>query len=157
MKYTIDTDRYNDRRYGKPWIARVVGKEFAWGEWEGRPGEAGKLRIDAEPGDLVAEGQKDLRKGRGGVNQYYMAMPSGKLWGDYLNTESRAREWSRKGWREYAEYRLNDQGSSNAVRLAAAKMLGVQAPFITAAAELFGLVEGPKPTRVEASMDAFGF
>lgn len=75
MKISIDTPPYNARRYGKPWIARVdyttsISKpEFIWGEWAGSHGSAGLLEIDVQPGDIVAKGQKDLRKNRGGA--YY--------------------------------------------------------------------------------------
>lgn len=63
----IDTASYNDRRYGKPWIAKVdfsANKqgEYKWGDWIGRPGEEGILEINVMPGDIVAKGQKDRRQ-----------------------------------------------------------------------------------------------
>jgi hypothetical protein len=127
MEYTIDTPSYNERRYGKPWIAVVVGKEYAWGEFEGRPGEAGRLIIQAEPGQLVAEGQKDIRKGRGGVDQYYLAMPDGTLWHENMNTEADAKSWARKGWKEYAEYQRTDERNKPERRAQASAMLGIPA------------------------------
>lgn len=62
----IDTTEYNERRYSKPWIARVnfdrtPKGEFIWGDWVGRAGEAGTLVITVNEGDIVASGQKDNR------------------------------------------------------------------------------------------------
>ena len=66
MKIQIETDIYNERRYGKPWIAKVDFSDnakgnFAWGNWVGDPGSTGLLIVDADPGDIVARGQKDNR------------------------------------------------------------------------------------------------
>ncbi len=108
MTYTIDTPAYNNRRYGKPWIAEVRDKAFTWGEWFGRPGERGRLEIDAEPGALIATGQKDIRKGRGGVDDYWIAMPNGQLYSRYLESEVAARDWARAGWEAYARKRAVD-------------------------------------------------
>ncbi len=82
MTYTETTESYNDRRYGKPWMA-IVGKsmtkEFQFIDWNGRPGNAGEFCFDAEPGTILAYGQKDIRKGRGGVDGYQICMPEGTL------------------------------------------------------------------------------
>ena len=76
MNIQIETESYNERRYGKPWIAKVDFSDnansgyfsnlfptgnFAWGNWVGDPGSTGLLILDAEPGDVVARGQKDNR------------------------------------------------------------------------------------------------
>ena len=66
MKIEIETDIYNERRYGKPWIAKVDFSDnekgnFNWGNWVGDPGSTGLLILDADPGDVVAHGQKDNR------------------------------------------------------------------------------------------------
>ncbi len=55
MKYTIKTSAYNERRYGKPWLAIVttsLTKDFEFIDWDGRPGRrysqdvpAGKMEI----------------------------------------------------------------------------------------------------------------
>lgn len=83
MRLEIETSSYNNRRYGKPWIARVefaTGKgEFSWGEWVGRPGESGKLLLGVEPGDVIATGQKDHRNSRNGAAEYYIVQPDGTL------------------------------------------------------------------------------
>ena len=70
MNYAETTPSYNQRRYGKPWIAKLTfdaGKaEYQFGSWLGTPGQEGELSIEVEPGDVIATGQKDNRKGRGG-------------------------------------------------------------------------------------------
>jgi len=69
MKIISETGSYNHRRYGKPWIAKVdfsesTKGEFVFGDWTGDHynGGEGVLTIDANPGDIVAIGQKDFRK-----------------------------------------------------------------------------------------------
>jgi len=71
MEITIETDSYNERRYGRPWIAKVdfsesVKGDFAFGDWAGDHynGGAGVLTINADPGEIIAQGQKDNRKPR---------------------------------------------------------------------------------------------
>ncbi len=77
MKITEKTDSYNERRYGKPWIAKVdfsknpLG-EFQFGNFIGEPGRAGILEINAEPGDVLAYGQKDNRSSRYSAPNYYL-------------------------------------------------------------------------------------
>ena len=82
MNYTETTASYNERRYGRPWMA-VVGmsttKDFRFLDWDGRPGHTGEFCFDVEPGTILAYGQKDNRKGRGGVDGYQIAMPDGTL------------------------------------------------------------------------------
>lgn len=82
MQYTETTAAYNERRYGKPWMARVITsttKDFTFIDWEGRPGSVGQFSFTAEPGTILAYGQKDIRKGRGGVDGYQICMPDGTL------------------------------------------------------------------------------
>ncbi|OGC94289.1 MAG: hypothetical protein A2W25_16445 [candidate division Zixibacteria bacterium RBG_16_53_22] len=51
MNITIETRSYNDRRYGKPYIAVIDFTDPkdtpTWGDWIGQPGSAGVLSIDA--------------------------------------------------------------------------------------------------------------
>jgi hypothetical protein len=60
-----ETPSYNERRFGKPWCARVVGVEksgkltYDFAAWTGRPGDAGLLRVACKPGEIIAYGQKD--------------------------------------------------------------------------------------------------
>lgn len=67
-KIELKTGSYNQRRYGKPWIARVNFShnpkgDFEWGNWIGNhnTGSEGLLIIEANEGDIVAHGQKDFR------------------------------------------------------------------------------------------------
>jgi hypothetical protein len=83
MEISIDTKSYNDRRYGKPWIAKITlegGNElkFNWGHWVGDPGDAGMLIIDLEPGDFYATGQKDFRKPKKSAPDYFELSESGE-------------------------------------------------------------------------------
>lgn len=66
MNLTVETHSYNEKRYGKPWIAKVDFSEnkkgdFVFGEWIGQPGYEGTLEIECNDGDIIAKGQKDFR------------------------------------------------------------------------------------------------
>ena len=83
MKIARDTSIYNDRRYGKPWIAKITleGNElkFHFGTWCGDPGSEGVLILDEmEAGDFYASGQKDFRKPRNSTPYYYELSADGK-------------------------------------------------------------------------------
>lgn len=58
---------YDDKKFGRPWIARVtawpVGQraELAWGTFLGDPATGGEAELEARPGDVVRYGQKDRR------------------------------------------------------------------------------------------------
>ena len=69
------TSSYNDRRYGKPWIAEVIFPDskgsFRFGDWTGQAGEEGLLEIEVEEGAIVARGQKDFRKPKNSMPDYY--------------------------------------------------------------------------------------
>lgn len=75
---------YNERRFGKPWIARVtawpVGDKPAleFGGFMGQPGQAGDTEIMARPGDIIRSGQKDFR-GSKTDNDWYVVQPDGSL------------------------------------------------------------------------------
>lgn len=76
MKLTRDTSSYNDRRYSKPWIAKLSlsGNElkFNFGTWCGDAGSEGVLILDnVEIGDYIARGQKDFRQPRNSAPDYY--------------------------------------------------------------------------------------
>lgn len=86
MKIEIETDSYNERRHGKPWIAVVdfstsAQGKYRWGEWVGdaRNGGAGTLLVDANPGDIIAQGQKDFRKMRNSAPVFYHVESDGSL------------------------------------------------------------------------------
>jgi hypothetical protein len=95
MEFTLETEAYNNRRYGRPWIAIVdfgndATGDFAWGTWTGDhyKGGEGVLTVTAYPGDIIAEGQKDNRKPRNSERNYYILLESGKL--DYLGDKADA-------------------------------------------------------------------
>jgi len=95
MEFTLNTESYNSRRYGRPWIATVEFSndptgEFDFGIWTGdhHKGGAGVLTITAYPGDIIAEGQKDHRKPRNTERNYYVLLTSGKL--NYLGDKADA-------------------------------------------------------------------
>lgn len=93
MTYVIETASYNERRYGKPWAAFLSGhltKGFEWIEWNGRIGRDGEFRFDAEPGTMIARGQKDIRKGQVGVDSYYVLFPDGTMINTVHTTHSDA-------------------------------------------------------------------
>lgn len=82
--YTLNTHSYNERRYGKPWIARLdftssAAGEFRWGEWLGSAGEAGELSVNAGPGDVIASGQKDFRNPRNSAPDFRYVDAAGVL------------------------------------------------------------------------------
>jgi len=96
MKIERNTSSYNERRYSRPWIAKVDFSDskgnFIWGQWIGRQGEEGILIIDANSGDIIAMGQKDLRKPRNSAPDYYEVLSDGTL----SSIESKAaayRQW----------------------------------------------------------------
>jgi len=66
--WEFETGSYNERRYGKPWCARVTGIDargklmYEWAEWTGRIGDRGLLRVACKPGEIIAWGQRDLRR-----------------------------------------------------------------------------------------------
>jgi len=83
MKITQNTGSYNDRRYGKPWIAKISlegnNLKFHFGTWCGDPGDEGILILDGiEPGEFYAKGQKDFRQPRNSTPVCYRATAEGK-------------------------------------------------------------------------------
>lgn len=81
----IDTSDYNEKRYGKPWIARICFEhskqgEFYFGEWVGEPGEAGMLILEnVRVGDIVSRGQRDTRKMRNSAPSFYIVQDDKSL------------------------------------------------------------------------------
>ena len=77
MRISIDTSTYNERRYGKPWIALVSfasasKTNFDFGEWAGQEGYSGMLELECENGDIIARGQKDNRNPKNSVPEFYI-------------------------------------------------------------------------------------
>lgn len=78
---------YNSRRYSKPWAAIITfddtGKaryNFGAGTYLGDD-EGGDLIITAQPGDIIAAGQKDNRKPQNSDNVWYMVGDNNDLTG----------------------------------------------------------------------------
>lgn len=99
MKIEIETTAYNNRRFGRPWIAKVSFDDpkgtFDWGNWIGSPGEDGILVIEVEAGDIIARGQKDFQ------GPSYKSAPDWHLvteFGELEKLPSRAAAY--KAWRE---------------------------------------------------------
>ena len=154
MKYFLETPAYNERRYGKPWLAIVsthLTEDFTWVDWQGSAGKAGMFVFEAEPGTITAEGQKDHRKNRGGVDEYRIWLPNG----DNVETsrlvlpEARLLEMPlAERWKYAARVRLdhwaNSPQANSAVRWKSvakySKLLGVADPLMTQAADAFGLL-----------------
>jgi len=84
MLIKLETSPYNDRRHGRPWIAKVTGwvdgkPQQSFGCWVGKNGEAGVLTIDAQPGDIVRHGQKDNRRPQDSLDDWHVVDASGVL------------------------------------------------------------------------------
>lgn len=85
MEITKTTGSYNQRRMGKPWIAKVDFSnpkgDFTWGDWTGDHynGGAGILSINADPGDIIATGQKDNRQPRNSAPDFFVVGATGNL------------------------------------------------------------------------------
>ena len=50
---------WNDRRYGKPWIAVYKDGKYNWGRYDD---VERTLVVEAEPGETIVIGQKDYRR-----------------------------------------------------------------------------------------------
>lgn len=82
MRFEKETSVYNEKRYGKPWIARVKFDDteikYDFGKWIGVHGGEGLLVIDIEPGEIIAIGQRDFR-GKNTSNKMYVVSENGDL------------------------------------------------------------------------------
>lgn len=99
MRITVQTSSYNDRRLGKPWIAKVnfasAKGEFFFGEWIGASGQPGELSIDVEPGDIIARGQRDNKRASNSAPSFYSVNADGTL-SDELTKVGAVRRWREK-------------------------------------------------------------
>ena len=70
---------YNDRRYSRPWAAKVtfVGVKPQY-DFIGRYA-SGRLAFEADPGDIIAMGQKDNR-GKGTSKDFYVVRDADINW-----------------------------------------------------------------------------
>lgn len=170
MTYTFETDRYNERRYGKPWMAFVTNnltKGFAFIEWNGRPGHAGDFTFDAEPGTIVAEGQQDHRKGRGGIDHYRVLLPDGTSIDTNLLAISDGKLLAMKPearWKYAVKERLGAWAADHTPGKSAkrwefvaqySRLLGVANPLMMQAAKDLGLIVEQEFIAAAVSVEAF--
>jgi hypothetical protein len=93
LRITVHFGSYNERRYSRPWIARVtawpVGGRpvLGWGRYLGDD-SGGECEIMARPGDIIRYGQKDTRGGNG-ANDWAIAQADGTA-RNAAETEARA-------------------------------------------------------------------
>lgn len=76
VKINIKFDRYNFRRYGRPWLAQIVTRpnggvdyKFVERAFVGSPEEGGIISLELPVGIYCTYGQKDHR-GNNSVNQW---------------------------------------------------------------------------------------
>jgi hypothetical protein len=80
---TLPQAAYNEKRYEKPWIGRIVAwpvgeaERLGWGEFVGN-GKAGVLEIAAMPGDVLKFGQEDTR-GNNSTTYFGIVQEDGSL------------------------------------------------------------------------------
>lgn len=83
MRVSQKFGSYNQRRYSRPWIAKITswpigGKpEVQWGGYCGDDG-GGEVEIEAMPGDIIRTGQKDHRGGNTDAS-WYIVQANGSL------------------------------------------------------------------------------
>lgn len=83
-RYATEFGSYNDRRYSKPWIAKVISwpvggrPNLEFGRYIGND-DGGEVEIMACPGDIIRVGQKDLRQPRRTQNDWFVARDNGVL------------------------------------------------------------------------------
>lgn len=95
IRVVINYGSYNDRRYSKPWMAKVVawpvGKnaelKFS-GLFVGTASEGGYVEMMAMPGELIRYGQKDNRNTRHTEANWAVVRPDGSI-KDLTTTEAR--------------------------------------------------------------------
>lgn len=111
MEITIETGNYNEKRFSRPWIARVdftenKKGEFSFGQWIGdhKNGREGMLSIDVNPDDIIAKGQKDYRQPRNSAPRFYTVLGDGSL--DELGDKGEAYKFFK-----------NQQGNSNPLEI----------------------------------------
>jgi len=84
MRVSQKFGSYNQRRYSKPWIAKITswpigGKpEVQWGAYCGDD-NGGEVEIEAMPGDIIRTGQKDHRGGNTDAS-WYIVQADGSLY-----------------------------------------------------------------------------
>jgi len=82
----VKTSTYNQRRYSKPWIAKVdfsnnPSGNYNWGDWIGDHynGSDGLLVITAKENDIIATGQKDFRQPKNSAPDWWYVDSVGNI------------------------------------------------------------------------------
>lgn len=84
MRVAVDFGGYNERRYSKPWIARITawpvgGKpEMEFGGYLGNA-SGGEVEIMARPGDIIRYGQKDFRNPKYTTAYFALVRENGEI------------------------------------------------------------------------------
>lgn len=95
MRISQQWSSYNQRRYGRPWIAKITswpigGKpDVEWGRYVG-DANGGEVEIEAQPGDIVRAGQKDNRGGNTSAD-WYIVQANGSL--DGIDAAGARKAW----------------------------------------------------------------
>ena len=82
MQISIENGVYNERRYSKPWIAKVdfidnKKGNFSFGDFIGEHGYGGVCELEnIKQGDIIAVGQKDFRKPGNSTPRFYIVEAS---------------------------------------------------------------------------------
>jgi len=82
--WELETGSYNNRRYSAPWCARVTFPSgakpaYEFGDSTGKWGKDGLLRVECRPGDIVAWGQKDLRRPANSEHHVLIMQAEGRM------------------------------------------------------------------------------
>ena len=85
MQIRIPYPPYRARDYGKPYISKVVGwradrklPDSCWGKYIGNNINGGYVEIEAEPGDVIQHGRKDLCSKKG-LTHWMEVRPDGTV------------------------------------------------------------------------------
>lgn len=78
------TESYNERRYSSPWCAAVTFPSgpkavYSFGDATGKWGKEGLLRVACRPGDIIAWGQKDLRRPGNSEHNLLVMLDNGRM------------------------------------------------------------------------------
>lgn len=92
-----ETSAYNERRCSSPWCARVSFPEgakadYEFGESTGTWGKSGLMRVPCRPGDIIAWGQKDLRRPGNSDHTIAQMRPDGSM--ETIDNTEAFRRWN---------------------------------------------------------------
>jgi hypothetical protein len=98
MEITVSYGSYNQRRYGKPWIGKIIDwpaggyAKLNFGTYYGTDA-GGEVAITAQPGDIIRHGQKDYR-GNNTSKDYYIVNQDGSL--SLMDAATARKQWLKK-------------------------------------------------------------